>query len=63
MDRKLCPLHDTSLPFCYCDGEMCAWFDAESQGCAIAALPEALDVLVRFCLTTGYPPLPDEDGV
>lgn len=57
MDRKFCPLHDAKHP--YCDGNICAWFDEETHGCAIAALPEALDVLVRFCLTPGYPPLPD----
>jgi len=61
MDRKLCPLHDVSIP--YCDRELCAWFDAESQECAIAAIPEAMDVLVRFCLTPGYPPLPEEDSI
>lgn len=56
---KYCPLADKANAVC--DRDLCAWFDAESERCAIAAIPEALDVLTRFCLTDTYEAPPWED--
>ncbi len=47
--KRICPISQQEcLSFC------CGWWDAETEGCAIAALPAAVDFLTKITIT---PPL------
>lgn len=61
MIGEICPLQSLRGNEVYCDKGLCAWYDRDSEKCAVASLPAALDVLTRFCLTDSYPPPTDHN--
>lgn len=61
MIAEICPLQSIRGNEVYCDKGLCAWYDIDSESCAVTALPAALDVLTRFCLTNSYPPSEDQN--
>ena len=54
MDKIFCPMQKWDM-FNECVVEKCAWFDREAGKCAVAVIPDALDILTRFILTESYP--------